>query len=89
MARTGGERAGGGGTESTHAMDHQVYDVALPALEVLGVVEGNADGRGDGAGVDEWKPAEGDHAEEQLRGVAGGSVVETEFVADQIGRAHV
>ena len=57
--------------------------MALTTIEVVGVVERDADRRRDGTGVDQRKPAERDDTEQQLGGVARGPVVEAELVTDR------
>lgn len=64
-------------------MEHEAYDMATSALEVLGVFQGHTNRRCDRPGVNQVKPAEGDDAEQQLRGVARQGVVETELRADR------
>ena len=63
---------GGWGDERAAAetVQHQVNHVALAPLEVVGSLELDAHRRGDGARVDQGKPAERDDAEQQLSRLA-------------------
>ncbi len=76
-------RLRGLGKETAKAVDHEVHDVALATIEVIGLVERDADRRCDGAGVHQRKPTERDDTEKELGGVARGLVVEAELVADR------
>jgi hypothetical protein len=49
----------------------------FPPLEVVGVFQPHPDGRGDSPAMDKRKPAERYDAEQQLRGLTRGRVVQT------------
>jgi hypothetical protein len=56
--------------------------LSLAPLEIRRVLQRHADGRSHRAGVDQRKPAERDDAEQQLRRVARGRIVQPQLGAD-------
>jgi hypothetical protein len=69
--------------ESGDAVEHESDDVPPAPLEIFGVLQRHAHGGGDGTGVDQVEPAERDDAEQELRGLARGRVVEPQLRADR------
>ena len=69
MARSLGEGGGGGGRlgEAADAVQDEVDDVPLPALEIGRSSRLDADGGRHRAGMDQREPAERDDAEQELR----------------------
>ena len=82
MADGGGEGGGDRPLESGEPVKHQADDVPAAPLQVLGVLQRDADRGRDGAGVDQVEPAQGDDAEQQLRRLARGCVVQAQLGAD-------
>jgi hypothetical protein len=63
-------------------VEYQLDHMPAPALQVFRGIEHHADRGCYGAGMDQVKPAKGDDAEEQLRGVAGGRIIQPQLSAD-------
>jgi len=61
------------------AIEHEIDYVALALSQGRRVAEPDPDGGGNGAGVNQGEPAQGDDAQEQLGGVTGGRRVEPEL----------